>query len=125
MLFVILKHTLLDGSYHFDFMFECGAALLTWSVPAKLVEESETSKDKNETLTKNEFRNGAVTRLPDHRKIYLEYEGEISKGRGSVERIDTGTWNGSESTQLDFFGKKYSGTIRLENDIWQIVIRNY
>jgi len=30
-------------------------------------------------------------RLPDHRRIYLDYEGEISGGRGHVTRVDAGT----------------------------------
>ncbi len=29
-------------------------------------------------------------RLPDHRRLYLDYEGEISGGRGYVRRIDRG-----------------------------------
>ena len=28
--------------------------------------------------------------LPDHRLAYLDYEGEISGGRGTVRRIDSG-----------------------------------
>ena len=32
-------------------------------------------------------------RLPDHRRIYLEYEGEISNNRGSVKRIAAGQCN--------------------------------
>ncbi len=29
-------------------------------------------------------------RLPDHRRLYLDYEGEIAGGRGSVRRVDRG-----------------------------------
>jgi len=32
-----------------------------------------------------------VERLPDHRRVYLEYEGLISGGRGQVKRVDEGT----------------------------------
>ncbi len=32
----------------------------------------------------------AAVQLPDHRMIYLEYEGEISGGRGNVTRVDCG-----------------------------------
>jgi len=42
----------------------------------------------------NDPRTGAAEipaeRLPDHRRRYLDYEGEISGGRGSVRRIDRG-----------------------------------
>jgi hypothetical protein len=30
-------------------------------------------------------------RLADHRAAYLEYEGAVSNGRGSVRRVDAGT----------------------------------
>lgn len=36
-------------------------------------------------------------RLPDHRIDYLEYEGEVSGGRGRVNRIVAGTWLRDES----------------------------
>lgn len=29
-------------------------------------------------------------RLPDHRRLYLEYEGPLSGGRGRVQRVDHG-----------------------------------
>jgi hypothetical protein len=29
-------------------------------------------------------------RLPDHRRVYLEYQGPLSHGRGEVLRIDSG-----------------------------------
>jgi hypothetical protein len=31
-----------------------------------------------------------ATRLPDHRSLYLDYEGEVSQGRGHVERVASG-----------------------------------
>lgn len=33
-------------------------------------------------------------RLADHRRVYLEYEGEISGGRGRVARVAAGTCGG-------------------------------
>jgi hypothetical protein len=32
-----------------------------------------------------------VVRLKDHRRVYLEYDGEISEGRGRVDRVGDGT----------------------------------
>jgi hypothetical protein len=32
-------------------------------------------------------------RIPDHRWLYLSYEGEISDGRGRVERVAEGHWS--------------------------------
>lgn len=39
-----------------------------------------------------------VARLPDHRVIYLDYEGAISDGRGSVSRLASGTLEWLQST---------------------------
>lgn len=33
-----------------------------------------------------------ATRIPDHRRIYLTYEGPISGDRGTVTRVAAGTW---------------------------------
>lgn len=30
--------------------------------------------------------------LPDHRSSYLEYEGPVSGGRGTVSRVESGTY---------------------------------
>jgi hypothetical protein len=70
---VLLRHTLADGSGHFDWMLERGGALLTWRV-------DEMPGD------------GALRalRLADHRVAYLWYEGEISGGRGRVARVRAG-----------------------------------
>lgn len=44
-------------------------------------------------LTENPIDRAAPTpaqRLPDHRPLYLDYEGEISRNRGTVLRLDRG-----------------------------------
>jgi hypothetical protein len=43
-------------------------------------------------------------RIGDHRRLYLEYEGEISGGRGRVRRIDDGaaTINDLEGVRVRF-----------------------
>jgi hypothetical protein len=45
-------------------------------------------------------------RIADHRRIYLEYEGEISGGRGNVKQIASGScqveMNGDDSFLLTF-----------------------
>ena len=45
----------------------------------------------------------AVQKLPDHRLIYLDYQGPISKNRGSVTRVLEGTfhWRIKTETQLE------------------------
>lgn len=72
---VVLHHTLLDGSSHYDWLLEpaADAPLLSLRVPAP--------------LTAGTF---PVERLADHRRIYLTFEGDIGARRGSVKRIQQG-----------------------------------
>jgi len=34
-----------------------------------------------------------IVRTPDHRAMYLDYEGPISGNRGTVRRVDAGSWD--------------------------------
>jgi hypothetical protein len=77
--FVVLRHVTPPGHdrpTHGDFMLECGGALRTWA----LAEPPSPG------------RTIAAEELPDHRLAYLDYEGEVSGGRGSVTRWDAGTY---------------------------------
>src|SRR5215472_14006343 len=74
--FVILEHD--HPELHWDLMLEAGAVLRTWRLatppqPAQVVQAAASF---------------------DHRLDYLDYEGPISGGRGSVRRWDAGcfTW---------------------------------
>lgn len=72
--FVILHHRQRDGD-HWDLMIEQADGLATWRL---------------DRYPKGETTTIAARRIHDHRKAYLEYEGELSGGRGSVERVDGG-----------------------------------
>jgi hypothetical protein len=74
--YVILHHEGI-GLPHFDLMFELepGAALSTWRC------EQWPVRDRIR-----------ITRLLDHRRDYLEYEGPISGGRGHVRRVASGQY---------------------------------
>ena len=56
--------------------------------------------------------------MPDHRRLYLDYEGPVSGGRGSVTRWDGGTfeWEASERDQfaVRLCGGRLQGVFRLE-----------
>jgi len=85
--FVVLRHKGV-ASPHFDLMIETAPALplATWRCsdwPPKADTQFE--------------------RLPDHRRPYLDYEGPISRGRGSVKRIAAGdcTINGQTEAAID------------------------
>ena len=73
--FVILEHDS-PGGLHWDLMLEQGGVLLTWA----LSEPPQAA------------RNVPAEALSDHRLAYLDYEGPISGGRGSVTRWDQGTY---------------------------------
>ena len=73
--FVILEHHW--KGIHWDFMLERGAALETWAIDSSIQFRVDLSSRK----------------LPDHRLVYLDYEGEISGGRGEVSRYDRGTFD--------------------------------
>lgn len=74
--FVILHHRLADGE-HWDLMLEHGKVLLTWQLLREPVDASSLPIP--------------ARRIGDHRKAYLEYEGPVSGGRGTVRRVDEGT----------------------------------
>lgn len=75
--YVVLRHeTPADSNrpVHWDLMLEAGAVLWTWALP-------EIPRPDSEAVAE---------RLADHRIVYLEYEGPISRGRGEVRRIMSG-----------------------------------
>jgi hypothetical protein len=73
--YVILRHETSQG-VHLDFMLEANGVLKTWSL-------AEPPRPGVEIECKA---------LPDHRLAYLDYEGPISGGRGTVARWDRGTY---------------------------------
>ena len=72
--FAVLEHRR-DG-VHWDFLLEHGAGLRSWALQEPIVAG----------------RDVPARALPDHRRVYLDYEGEVSGGRGSVRRLDAGTY---------------------------------
>jgi hypothetical protein len=77
--FVILRHEPpIDGArpLHWDFMLESEGVLLTWAL------QSEPGHG----------RTIPASRLEDHRAAYLDYEGPVSRNRGSVSRFDAGEY---------------------------------
>lgn len=73
--YVILRHDDVSEP-HFDLMFETlpGSMLATWRSAAWPIEHP-----------------AEITRLRDHRRLFLEYEGDLTGGRGSVTRVTDGT----------------------------------
>ena len=63
----------------------------------------------------------SATRLPDHRKHYLDYEGEISGNRGTVARIDAGTYEQLSPEVYVLHGANFSGTLTVEGGMMTFV----
>lgn len=75
---VLLRHDLPDGSSHFDWLLEPreGLPLIAFRVAHRL-----------DLVTPAEF---SAQRIPDHRREYLDYQGPVSGGRGTVSRVAQG-----------------------------------
>lgn len=107
--FVILTHN--HPHVHWDLLLEVpGQELLcTWRL--------EKPPAPGETIP--------AEALPDHRRVYLDYEGLVSGNRGEVERWDAGEYevlsrSGAEM-RLRFAGERIQGEATLhcdESEAW-------
>jgi hypothetical protein len=80
---VLLEHRLAAGTSHYDWMLELEEgddpderSLLTFHVNSRVDPMDAGSFD--------------ATRIDDHRRLYLEYEGKISGRRGEVRALASG-----------------------------------
>jgi DNA polymerase Ligase (LigD) len=99
--YVILEHD--HPTCHWDFLLEVGTMLRSWRLTAPPSPETPVAAEAS-------F---------DHRLIYLDYEGPISGGRGSVIRWDAGIYSGSlEETcvEVTVQGSRLLGNIRMSVD---------
>ena len=111
--FAVLQHDSPSG-VHWDLLLESGASLRTWSLPRP----PESGADL------------PAKRLADHRLIYLDYEGPISGGRGSVAAWDRGSFHIARSSEselvVELSGEKLRGRAVLRKDengeAWRLVI---
>lgn len=98
--FVVLRHDCPRG-LHWDFMLEAEGVLRTWA----LAEEPSAGVAC------------AAEQLPDHRLAYLDYEGEVSGGRGSVTRYDQGEYrlekDDAAGVVMELRGTRLCGTAAL------------
>jgi DNA polymerase Ligase (LigD) len=109
------RYVILEHDYpirHWDFMLESGDVLKTWRLAAP------------------PSPGEAVAAEPsfDHRLAYLDYEGPVSGGRGTVTRWDAGTFSWEEQGEavavyLD--GIRLHGRAHIEADgagNWRLVM---
>ncbi len=87
---------------HWDLLLEQPEGLWTWALP-----------------TPPERGPAQAQRLPDHRLVYLDYEGPLSGDRGTVTRWDQGEYEllaaSEERLELLFRGGKLQGCYVLES----------
>ena len=113
--FALLIHDSPRG-LHYDLLLESGDVLRTWALPHLPAPGVETECEA----------------LADHRPVYLDYEGPISGGRGTVTRWDRGTfrveaWTDGEIA-IELSGEKLAGRIELRRVTeqargWRLVLR--
>lgn len=108
--FVVLRHeTPPDGqrAAHWDFMLEAGERLRTWAVYGDITSPRPQPAES----------------LADHRRAYLDLEGPLSDGRGSVTRYDRGEYRLEQEEPAEgepvevvalLSGEKLRGRVRLE-----------
>ena len=105
--FVLLRHEYPLGherTSHWDLMLEQDGKLLTWALSKSL--------QPGTTI--------AAQQLPDHRIEYLDYEGPVSRGRGSVSRVLKGNYrrnteSGPQVVVLQFDSHGWKIQFRSEN----------
>jgi len=112
--FVILRHETPPGyerPTHFDLLLEWGDTLRTWALPALPTPSVELPCEE----------------LAPHRREYLDYEGEVSAGRGSVTQVAAGTYDlleqSSQLVRVRLNGPKLNGVLGLtrnepESALW-------
>jgi hypothetical protein len=107
--FVVLRHEGVPEP-HFDLMIEAepGGALITWRVADWPI-----------------TREVRLTRLADHRRAYLEYEGAVSGDRGYVKRVAAGEceprWSSKDELRVTLMGNNLT-IRRLENERWTATV---
>jgi hypothetical protein len=100
--FVILEHD--HPHLHWDLMLEGDGSLFTW----RLADPPSLDRPVN------------ATPQPAHRTMYLDYEGEVSGGRGAVRRWDCGEFDWVSRIDPEFeirlLGSRISGRGYLRRD---------
>ncbi len=117
--FVLLRHDCppdYERPSHWDLMLESDGVLRTWAL-AKLPRASNDSVD--------------AEKLADHRLAYLDYEGPVSGERGTVSRVDAGTYEtlveANDCWEIRLNGSVLRGRLALRrtaNNRWMLTVES-
>jgi hypothetical protein len=98
--FAILAHDY--PAPHWDLFLEAGPVLRSWRLPAPLAAGPPVPAEP----------------VADHRLIYLDFEGPVSGGRGSVTRVDAGEFGWEADTPdlllVRLVGEKFIGRLAVQ-----------
>jgi hypothetical protein len=98
--FAILSHD--HPTPHWDLFLEAGPVLRSWRLLAPLAVGTAVPAEP----------------APDHRLLYIDYEGPVSGDRGSVTRVDAGAfaWEADTSHRLAvrLTGQRFTGRLVLQ-----------
>ena len=104
--FVILEHDW--PAPHWDFLLEAGPVLRAWRLLAEPVAGRDVPAEPN----------------ADHRVLYLDYEGPVSGGRGTVRRRDAGTFvwvaDAPGRVEVELRGAKLAGRCVIEASVLRL-----
>lgn len=79
---VLLRHDLDDGSWHYDWLIERNVQATPDPDERCLISFRVAARPDSPTVVDLD-----AYRTPDHRRLYLDYQGEVSGGRGRVSRV--------------------------------------
>ncbi len=80
---VVLRHETPDGEHHFDWMLDS-----LWGEPGS--ERTLMTFRLRESPVSERAPEMSAERLPNHRALYLTFEGDLTGGRGRVTRVAEG-----------------------------------
>lgn len=129
--FVLLLHECPDDRprpTHCDLMLQLGPALATWSL-RKLPRDWKVLGLDSAALRFDATNVVDAERLADHRLVYLDYEGPLSGNRGTVRRLDAGTFaSGPQPFTYRLAGEHIRGEVTLRANAggdgnWQLHFR--
>jgi len=137
--FVLLYHDCppnYDRPSHWDLMLECGDKLRTWALaalPSNWQTAHTRTREEHPGCPPLAESDEVITQqLADHRRDYLEFEGNLTNNRGRVIRVEEGTlieqWETALGWYVSLKGNAIDCSIELDQchsdeSLWTLSIR--